>query len=220
MHAAPLDECMQKYGNANVWKACCEVFDYLTIGALIDERVLCVHGGMSPDIHTLDDIRLLSRCQEIPHEGPFCDLVWSDPDDRKHSSSVIQLPTTSTPMATLDGALTGPSAPLSSWSLSPRGAGYLFGSQVVAEFNMINDLSLICRAHQLIQEGYKFIFPERSLVTVWSAPNYCYRCGNVAAVMSLQPGLAISDASFKLFKDVSESQRTLPSRLAAPSYFL
>lgn len=66
------DECQQKYGNASVWKACCQVFDYLPLGALIDGQVLCVHGGLSPDIRTIDQIRTIARAQEIPHEGAFC----------------------------------------------------------------------------------------------------------------------------------------------------
>lgn len=48
---------------------------------LIDEKILCVHGGLSPYIKTLDQIRLLERNQEIPHKGAFCDLVWSDPEE-------------------------------------------------------------------------------------------------------------------------------------------
>jgi serine/threonine-protein phosphatase 6 catalytic subunit len=85
------EECQQKYGSAAVWKACCNVFDYLNLAAvclhchshpagfyndihvqIIDGEVLCVHGGLSPDIRTLDQIRVLSRAQEIPHEGAFC----------------------------------------------------------------------------------------------------------------------------------------------------
>jgi len=66
------DECQHKYGNANVWKLCCQVFDYLNLAAIIDGRILCVHGGLSPDIRTLDQIRTIARAQEIPHEGAFC----------------------------------------------------------------------------------------------------------------------------------------------------
>ncbi|KAF8911274.1 Metallo-dependent phosphatase [Mucidula mucida] len=148
------DECQQKYGSTTVWKACCSVFDYLNLAAIIDGQVLCVHGGLSPDIRTLDQIRLLSRAQEIPHEGAFCDLMWSDPDD------------------------------VENWAVSPRGAGWLFGGPVAQEFNHVNDLKLIARAHQLVQEGYKYMFDEQ-LVTVWSAPNYCYRCGNMASIMTI-----------------------------------
>lgn len=238
------DECLRKYGSANVWRYCCEVFDYLALGALVlgtsstlepafnsmdpsshttmpvvdDEieieimnsrnevtkrfarnrqrmyenenlasspptspnpntpsktgpsgtgasedsggshnsggAVLCVHGGLSPLVDTVDKIRLLDRKQEVPHEGAMCDLLWSDPDE-------------------IDG-----------WGLSPRGAGFLFGANIVKQFNYINDLSLIARAHQLVMEGFKEMF-DSSVVTVWSAPNYCYRCGNVAAILEL-----------------------------------
>jgi hypothetical protein len=105
-------------------------------------------------IDTIDKIRLLDRKQEVPHEGAMCDLLWSDPDE-------------------IDG-----------WGLSPRGAGFLFGSDIVKCFNHRNDLSLIARAHQLVMEGFKEMFDSR-IVTVWSAPNYCYRCGNVAAILEL-----------------------------------
>ncbi|GES87150.1 serine/threonine-protein phosphatase ppe1 [Rhizophagus clarus] len=59
------------------WKYCCQVFDYLTLAAIVDGRVLCVHGGLSPEVRTLDQIRTIPRAQEIPHE----DLMWSDPED-------------------------------------------------------------------------------------------------------------------------------------------
>lgn len=70
---------------------------------LIDEQILCVHGGLSPDIKTLDQIRTIERNQEIPHKGAFCDLVWSDPED------------------------------VDTWAISPRGAGWLFGAKVTNE---------------------------------------------------------------------------------------
>jgi serine/threonine-protein phosphatase PP1-1 len=94
---------MQKYGNASVWKACTQVFDFMTLGAIVDGKVLCVHGGLSPEIRTLDQVRVVARAQEIPHEGAFCDLVWSDPED------------------------------VETWAVSPRGAGWLFGDKVATE---------------------------------------------------------------------------------------
>jgi len=149
------DECLRKYGNASVWRYCTQCFDTFALAAIIDSQVLCVHGGLSPDVRTLDQIRAIDRQQEIPHEGAFCDLVWSDPED-------ISVP----------------------WQVSPRGAGFLFGERVTDEFNFVNRLSLIARAHQLVMEGKKYHF-NKNLVTVWSAPNYCYRCGNVAAILTI-----------------------------------
>mmetsp|Transcript_26768 Transcript_26768/g.23707 ORF Transcript_26768/g.23707 Transcript_26768/m.23707 type:complete len:235 (+) Transcript_26768:61-765(+) len=111
------DESHKKYGNPNAWKYCTDVFDYLPLAAVIEGKILCVHGGLSPEIRTLDQIRVIDRVREIPHEGPFCDIMWSDPDD------------------------------IETWAYNPRGAGYLYGSKVTKEFNRINGLELICRAH-------------------------------------------------------------------------
>lgn len=180
------DEILRKYGNTNPWKYCTELFDYLTIAAIIDGKVLCIHGGLSPDIKTLDQIRTIDRKAEIPHEGPFCDLMWSDPED------------------------------IETWQMSPRGAGWIFGSKVTKEFNHINGLDLICRAHQLVQEGYKYWFPDSNLVTVWSAPNYCYRCGNVAAILAIDEDLT---RKFSIFNAVQESLKSVNPRNVLP-YFL
>ena len=180
------DECLRKYGSVNVWRYCTEIFDYLSLSAIIDDKIFCVHGGLSPSINTLDQIRIIDRKQEVPHDGAMCDLMWSDPED-------------------IDG-----------WGLSPRGAGYLFGTDVVQKFNQTNGLNLICRAHQLVMEGYKWMFDE-SLVTVWSAPNYCYRCGNVAAILELDEHL---DRQFKIFEAAPASARGAPAKMPAPDYFL
>lgn len=68
---------MKKYGNGNVWKFCSEVFDCLNVSALIDKKILCVHGGLSPNITELDHIRIIDRRQEVPHEGPYCGKLFS-----------------------------------------------------------------------------------------------------------------------------------------------
>jgi serine/threonine-protein phosphatase 6 catalytic subunit len=180
------DECVRKYGNANPWKYCTEIFDYLNIAAIVDGKILCIHAGLSPEIRTIDQMRTIDRKMEIPHEGPFCDLMWSDPED-------------------IDG-----------WAMSPRGAGWIFGARVTDEFCHINDLDLVCRAHQLVQEGYKYWFPNRNLVTVWSAPNYCYRCGNVASILNVSED---GRRDFLIFDAVPESAKSVHPRNVVP-YFL
>jgi len=184
------EECIRKYGNPNPWRNCIDVFDHLNIAALIDGRVLCIHGGLSPDIRTINQIRTIDRIQEVPREGAFSDLLWSDPDDTGR---------------------------VDTWIISPRGAGYQFGPKVAKEFNYINGLELICRAHQLTMEGYKYHFPEQSVVTVWSAPNYCYRCGNAASVLSFDSKL---QREFILFHEVKRFPQTGPEENKLPQYFL
>lgn len=181
------DETIRKYGNANPWKYCTEVFDYLGIGAVVEGKIFCIHGGLSPEIKTIDQVRLIDRRMEIPHEGPFCDLMWSDPED------------------------------IETWAMSPRGAGWLFGSKVTSEFNHINDISLIARAHQLVMDGFKYWFRDQNLVTVWSAPNYCYRCGNVASILNISDKL---DKTFDIFHALrDQTSRAIPYKTLVP-YFL
>ncbi|KAG2634142.1 hypothetical protein PVAP13_2NG252300 [Panicum virgatum] len=181
------DECLRKYGSVNVWRYCTDIFDYLSLSALIENKIFSVHGGLSPAITTLDQIRVIDRKQEVPHDGAMCDLLWSDPEDA------------------VDG-----------WGLSPRGAGFLFGGNVVSSFNHSNNIDYICRAHQLVMEGYKWMFNNK-IVTVWSAPNYCYRCGNVAAILELDENL---NKQFRVFEAAPHESRGVPSKRPAPDYFL
>ncbi|KAI0988733.1 hypothetical protein GJ496_004623 [Pomphorhynchus laevis] len=181
------DECLRKYGSTNVWKYCTEVFDYLTLSTVIDNSVFCVHGGLSPTITHLDQICRIDRKVEVPHQGPMCDLLWSDPD-----------------------------ADVQGWNVSPRGAGYLFGSNTVEYFNRENGLNLICRAHQLVMEGYQWHF-NNTLLTIWSAPNYCYRCGNVAAILQLGTN---GEKNFRIFNADTNVKRNAPKKSLSAEYFL
>jgi serine/threonine-protein phosphatase 4 catalytic subunit len=136
---------------------------------------------------------LIDRKQEVPHEGAMCDLLWSDPDGNDFFNIDIE-----------------------GWGLSPRGAGYLFGGDVVDAFIHSNNLNLIARAHQLVMEGYKLMFND-TIVTVWSAPNYCYRCGNVAAILEFDEHL---NRNFKIFDAAPQETRGIPVKKTTPDYFL
>ena len=179
------DECLRKYGNAGVWKLFTDMFDYLPLTALVENTIFCLHGGLSPSIDTLDQIRALDRVQEVPHEGPMCDLLWSDPDER------------------------------CGCGISPRGAGYTFGNDVSANFNHVNSITLIARAHQLVMDGYLWAH-GRSSVTIFSAPNYCYRCGNQAAIMELDENKNYTFLQFDPAPRRGEDHVTRRS----PDYFL
>ncbi len=181
------DECLRKYGSPAVWRLCTEVFDYFTLGAIIEDRILCLHGGLSPNFDNLDEIRRIDRKREVPHEGAMADIMWSDPDE----------------------TVTG-------WAMSPRGAGYLFGEEIVSKFNHMNKISLIARAHQLVMEGFKLMFNDQ-LVTVWSAPNYCYRCGNAAAAMNVSED---GRYDFLCFDAAPLGERELPVKKPVTEYFL
>jgi len=100
--------------------------------------------------------------------------------------------------------------------MSPRGAGFLFGSDIVGQFCHQNSVIQIARAHQLVMDGFRKMFND-SLVTVWSAPNYCYRCGNVAAILELDENL---NPNYKRFDAASIESRGVPAKKMAPEYFL
>ncbi|CAH1793610.1 unnamed protein product [Owenia fusiformis] len=152
------DECLRKYGSPNAWTLFTDLFDYLPITALIEDKIFCMHGGLSPSIDTIDHVRILDRIQEVPHEGPMADIIWSDPDER------------------------------GGWGISNRGCGYTFGQDISEVFNHSNGLSFVARAHQLCMEGYNWCH-EKNVVTIFSAPNYTYRCGNEGAFMELDDSM-------------------------------
>mmetsp|Transcript_48232 Transcript_48232/g.114772 ORF Transcript_48232/g.114772 Transcript_48232/m.114772 type:complete len:322 (-) Transcript_48232:28-993(-) len=183
------DECLKVHGTANVWKHFTDLFDYLPLAATIDKQLFCPHGGLSPSLDTVAQMQQLERFQEIPHEGPICDLMWSDPDDRV------------------------------GWGISPRGAGYTFGQDVSEHFNQTNGFEFIVRAHQLVMEGYNWSH-ENAVVTLFSAPNYCYRCGNQAAIMQLDENLSKSIVQFDPAPRHQHGVAGKAKAKALPDYFL
>jgi len=179
------DECVRKYGSESVWRMLTDVFDYLPLSALIDDKLMCVHGGLSPVIDSIDYIRSIERIQEIPLDGPMCDLMWSDPDDRK------------------------------GWGISPRGAGYTFGCDISEKFAYENNIEMIARAHQLVMDGYNWAHNGK-VVTLFSAPNYCYRCGNKAAIMEVDEEFRCTFSQF----DPAPRTETIITKRTTPEYFL
>ncbi|KAF8828614.1 hypothetical protein HHX47_DHR3000321 [Lentinula edodes] len=137
---------------------------------------------------------------EIPHEGPMADLVWSDPDPEKEDFAISPR-FVACNRYILHGNFTD----------CFSGAGYTFGSGVVHKFLEINKMSHILRAHQLCMEGYASLF-DRHLSTVWSAPNYCYRCGNSASILEVGPG---GSMYFNVFEAAPENERDGPTQQAA-----
>lgn len=179
------EEVVRKYGTSAVWKIFTEVFDYLPIGCLIDKSIFCIHGGLSPSIDTLDQIRQLERVTEIPHDGAIADCLWSDPDIK------------------------------SGWGRSPRGAGYTFGQDVTETFIKNNGLLMIARAHQLTMEGYQW-HHDKQCVTIFSAPNYCFRSGNRGAIMELDENIQYTFIQFNFAP--RRGQPHISRRV--PDYFL
>ncbi|XP_023570392.1 serine/threonine-protein phosphatase 2B catalytic subunit gamma isoform [Octodon degus] len=152
-----------------VYEACMDTFDCLPLAALLNQQFLCVHGGMSPEITCLDDIRKLDRFIEPPAFGPVCDLLWSDPSEDYGSEKTLENYTHNT----------------------VRGCSYFFSYPAVCEFLQNNNLLSIIRAHEAQDAGYRMYrksqttgFP--SLITIFSAPNYLDVYNNKAAVLKYE----------------------------------
>ncbi|MCZ6913192.1 MAG: metallophosphoesterase, partial [Rickettsia endosymbiont of Ixodes persulcatus] len=171
------DECKRRYETPRVWKLFTECFNCLPICALIEDKILCMHGGISPDLYSLDQIRSISRPTEVPDEGLLCDLLWSDPE-----------PT------------------ISGWGENDRGVSVTFGKEVLENFLKKQDLDLICRAHQVVEDGYEF-FANKKLVTIFSAPNYCGEFDNAGAIMSVDENLV---CSFQVLRPTDKTLNVSP----------
>ena len=122
------DECKRRY-NVRLWKTFTDCFNCLPVAALIDEKILCMHGGLSPELKNMDQIRNIPRPADVPDQGILCDLLWSDPEKE------------------LDG-----------WGENDRGVSYTFGADAVSEFLQKHDFDLICRAHQVTVLQYDVVF--------------------------------------------------------------
>ena len=163
------DECKKRY-SIKLWKIFTDCFNCLPVAALLDDKILCMHGGLSTELEKVEQIKLLVRPSDVPEQGLLCDLLWSDPEENP------------------DGF--GP---------NDRGVSVTFNSVVIDNFLKANDLDLICRAHQVVEDGYEF-FGNRKLVTVFSAPNYCGEFDNSGAMMTVDENLV---CSFQILKPMN-----------------
>lgn len=228
------DECRTKYGEdlgTLVWCMICDTFDVLPLSAMVDNKLFCVHGGLSPDLpttgamtpaharslapRTIDAIAELQRQREPAMRDTesqdltdlyLRDLIWSDPAEHMADD----------------------------WEINTRGAGWVFGQQATRRFLEMNGLGdgAVVRSHQLAMEGYVCLHDRRTgaggagggqvadpadamVVTVWSCPNYCYSNGNLASILEMTESLAISQQSFNVFDKSPYENRSLAARPTA-----
>ena len=164
------DECKKRF-SIKLWKTFTDCFNCLPVAAILDDKIICMHGGLGPDLDKIDRIKNIIRPTDVPERGLLCDLLWSDPDDSSNG-----------------------------FGNNERGVSVVFNGKIVQNFLKNNDLDLICRAHQVVEEGYEF-FAERKLVTVFSAPNYCGEFDNAGAMMSVDENL---NCSFQILKPANK----------------
>lgn len=169
------DECKRRFSNGfKLWKTFGAVFNVMPVCAVVNDRIMCMHGGLSPELTDLDQIRQLTRPVIVPDSGLLCDLLWSDPSQE-----------------------------VTTWGDNDRGVSFTFGTEVLKNFLKKHDLDLIARAHQVVEDGYEF-FGGRGLVTVFSAPNYCREFDNAAALMSIGEDLLCSFKVLKAIPPVKQ----------------
>ena len=167
------DECKRRY-NIKMWKTFTDCFNCLPVAAIVDEKIFCCHGGLSPELQQLDQIKKIVRPTDVPDTGLLCDLLWSDPDKD-----------------------------MVGWGENDRGVSFTFGEDIVAQFLRKMDLDLVCRAHQVVEDGYEF-FARRQLVTIFSAPNYCGEFDNAGGMMAVDETLM---CSFQILKPAEKAKR-------------
>ncbi|XP_023172641.1 serine/threonine-protein phosphatase PP-Y [Drosophila hydei] len=155
------DEMKRRY-SIKLWHCFVDCFNNLPVAAVIDNRIFCCHGGLSPYLDSMQRIRDLPRPTDVPGSGLLCDLLWAD---LNHSG---------------DG-----------WGINDRGVSVTYSEVIVREFLSRYDFDLICRAHEVVEDGYQF-FGHRNLITIFSAPNYCGQMNNSGAVLRVNKELNCS----------------------------
>jgi diadenosine tetraphosphatase ApaH/serine/threonine PP2A family protein phosphatase len=135
-------EILERYGEDTIWASVDAIFQCMPLAALVDDALLCLHGGIGPRIHTLDDIRAIRLPLETFHDANVEALVWSDPVDETQM-----------------------------FAESERGRGFGFGATAIQQFLAANNLECLIRAHQCVAHGVSF-FAGKKCITVFSSSNY------------------------------------------------
>ena len=160
------DECKKRY-NIKLWKKFVDVFNCMPYSAIVEEKIIFMHGGLSPSLKNLSQLNEIIRPTDVPDEGLLCDLVWSDPESN-----------------------------LKGWEINNRGVSFTFNEKIVDNFLTIHNLEVLVRAHQVVEKGYEF-FNGRKCVTIFSAPNYCGEFDNAGAMMTINEDLVCGFKVFK-----------------------
>ena len=166
------DECKRRY-TVKLWRVFGDCFNCMPVAAVVADKIIAMHGGLSPELTSLEQIARIERPTEVPEDGLLCDLLWSDPD----------------PM-------------IMGWGYNTRGVSYTFGHEVIRDFLKQHDLDIVCRAHQVVEDGYEFQ-AARGLVTIFSAPNYCGEFDNAGGMMCIGPELC---CSFKVLRPMTQKK--------------
>lgn len=161
-------ECKHKYSEA-VYEACMESFCALPLAAIMNKQFLCIHGGLSPELHTLEDLKSIDRFREPPTHGLMCDILWADPLEEFGQEK------------TNDFFLHN----------HVRGCSYFFSYPAACAFLEKNNLLSVIRAHEAQDAGYRMYRKTRttgfpSVMTIFSAPNYLDVYNNKAAVLKYE----------------------------------
>ena len=158
------DECKRRY-SVKLWKNFIDCFNCLPIAAVIDDSIFCCHGGLSPELIFVNQIKNIIRPTDVPEYGMLCDILWSDPSENENMNEFF--------------------------GFNERGISVTFSKKSLKNFLNDNNLELLCRAHQVVEQGYEF-YGNNSCVTVFSAPNYCGMFDNSGAMMVVDENLKCS----------------------------
>ena len=158
------DECKRRY-SVKLWKNFIDCFNCLPIAAVIDDSIFCCHGGLSPELIFVNQIKNIIRPTDVPEYGMLCDILWSDPSENENMNEFF--------------------------GFNERGISVTFSKKSLKNFLNDNNLELLCRAHQVVEQGYEF-YGNNTCVTVFSAPNYCGMFDNSGAMMVVDENLKCS----------------------------